>query len=111
MMACATGALFLSLGLMGIGCGAEEAINDFNSKNTCEDYCAKNFECNSVAPTTDETDVCVSDCRASMENDCGNENQDAANDQINECVDKGCAEFWACMVFDAAPECYGFVSE
>jgi len=42
---------------------------------------------------------------------CGNEHQAAANDQIDDCVSQGCTEFWVCMVFDAAPVCYGFVSE
>ena len=100
------GALVLLGGLMG-SCGA---VDDFNSRLACEDYCAKRFECLNQTPTGDETSTCVSACRNSIEDNCGNEHQAAANDKINECVDKGCVEFGACMVFGAAPECFGFVT-
>jgi len=99
--------LWLFGGLMS-SCGT---IDDFDSRIVCGDYCTKKSDCNNSNPTSDETDACVGSCRNSIEDNCGNEHQAEANDKIGECVDKGCVEFWACMVFDAAPECYGFVSE
>lgn len=103
------GVLLFSMALASSGCGsAKEAVDDFNSKNTCEDYCDKRFSCDNTEPTSDETDTCVSNCRSSMEDDCGNENQADATDKINECVDESCSAFTACMVFEAAPECFGF---
>ena len=101
-------ALLLSIGSMGLGCPAQD---DFNSAIACGDYCNKNFQCVNKTPTSDETDTCVAHCRNSIENQCGNEHQAAANDQIETCVGKGCAEFWTCMVFSAAPDCYGFVTQ
>jgi hypothetical protein len=103
----AAGALLLSVGLMG-SCG--EALDDFNSRIACEGYCAKKFDCDNHTPTGAETDTCVSACRDSIEDNCGNEHQAAANDKIDECVDKSCTDFWACMIFEAAPECLGFVN-
>ncbi len=104
-------ALLLAVGLLGSGCeAATEAKDNFDSRAASEDYCAKKFDCASHTPTGAETDTCVGDARSSIENNCGNEHQAAANDRIEECVDKGCVEFQACMVFQAAPECFGFVS-
>lgn len=100
-------ALLLFVGLAGFGC---EAVDNYNSRIACEHYCAKNFSCQDKSPSSDETSACVANCRDSIEDRCGNDHQDAANDQIEECVDKSCAEFWACMVFDAAPDCFGFVT-
>jgi hypothetical protein len=70
----------------------------------------KKFDCEDKTPTGDETDTCVSACRGSIEDDCGNEHQADANDKLEECVDKSCTDFWVCMVFETAPECFGFVS-
>ena len=104
-------ALLLSVGLMGLGCeSATKAKDNFDSRLTCGDYCAKNFGCATHEPTSDETDTCVSNCRKSIEDNCGNEHQAAANDKVDECIDKGCAEFRVCMVFEAAPGCFGFVN-
>lgn len=86
-----------------------EAGDNFNSRIACHEYCSKNFDCNDKNPTLDETDDCVDSCRNSIEDNCGNEHQSAANDQIEECVDKSCVDFWLCMHFDIAPECFGFV--
>jgi hypothetical protein len=99
--------LLLAVGWLGSGCGEE--IDDFESQAACRDYCAKSFDCDNYVPTSAETDDCVADCRNAIEDECGNEHQAAANDQIQQCVDMGCTDFHACMVFDAAPECYGFV--
>lgn len=91
----------------GTGCGA---LDDFNSYLACQHYCSKNYECLGVMPTGEATDNCIANCRESIEFNCGDENQQAANDHIEECVDLGCPGFWTCMVFDSAPECYGFVA-
>lgn len=101
-------ALLLFIGLVGFGC---EAADDFNSRIACDHYCAKNFACQDKSPSSDETRNCIDHCRDSIENQCGNDNQGAANDKIEDCVDKSCTEFWACMAFDAAPECFGFVTK
>jgi hypothetical protein len=100
--------LLLAGGLV-VSCG--EALDDFDSRVVCGDYCSKKADCNGSTPTGDETDICVGSCRNSIEDNCGNDHQAAANDRIGECVDMGCVEFWGCMVFDAAPECYGFVEQ
>ncbi|MBK8011663.1 MAG: hypothetical protein IPK13_09940 [Deltaproteobacteria bacterium] len=91
-----------------MGCGA---VDNINSEVVCGDYCGKKYACANQAPTSDERSGCVTSCRNSIENNCGNEHQAAANDRIGECVDKACAEFWPCMVLDAAPSCFGFVSQ
>lgn len=101
-------ALLLAVGLTGPGC---DSVDNFNSQVACSHYCSKNFDCQDKTPTGDESSTCIGKCRNSIEDECGNEHQDAANKKIEECVDKGCADFWACMVFDAAPNCYGFVSQ
>jgi hypothetical protein len=103
------GALLLSVGLTGSGC--ETAADNFDSRVACRHYCDKEFDCNDDDPTSGEFADCVSDCRESIEDNCGNENQGEANDKIEECVDKSCINFWACMVFDVAPECFGFVDQ
>jgi hypothetical protein len=104
----ATGALLVSAGLAGSGC---EATDNFDSRVACRHYCTKAFDCNDDDPTDDEFSDCVSDCRNSIEDNCGNEHQAAANDTIEECVDMDCVDFWACMVFDAAPACFDFVGQ
>ena len=103
------GALLLCTGLAGSGC--KEQIDNFDSHVACNHYCDKKFDCNDDDPTSDELEACVSDCRGSIEDDCGNDNQAEANDTIEGCVDEACTDFWACMVFDTAPECFGFVGE
>jgi hypothetical protein len=107
-------ALFIILGMM-IACGdddsSQESKDNFNSQVACNHYCAKHYDCKDVDPTDEETSDCVSGCRNDIEDNCGNDNQQAANDKIEECVDKSCTEFGACMVFDAAPTCFGFVDE
>jgi hypothetical protein len=85
--------------------------DNFDSRVACRHYCAKEFDCNNDDPTSGEADDCVSSCRESIEDNCGNDNQGAANDKIEECVDKSCVDFWACMVFEAAPECFDFVGQ
>lgn len=93
------------------GCDdAGEAIDNLDSRIQCGNYCDKASDCAGSGGTGESRDVCVSDCRQSIENNCGNDNQDAANEKIDECVDKNCAGFLTCMVFEAAPECFGFVT-
>lgn len=91
-------------------CGkAEESFDDIDSRVNCSEYCAKKADCNDEQATDAEDQACVDACRDAIEDDCGNEHQASANDKIGECVDMGCGEFWGCMVFDAAPACFGFV--
>ncbi len=102
-------ALFL-VGLSSVSCGkAEETFDDFDSNVSCNEYCDKKADCNDEQPTAEENRACVDGCRDAIEDECGNEYQASANDKIGECVDMGCTEFWACMKYDAAPECFGFV--
>ena len=106
-------ALCFALGLM-IACGGEQSKENkanFNSQVACNHYCSKHFDCENVTPSQDDTDTCVSNCRNDIEDNCGNDNQQAANDKIEECVDKNCTEFGTCMVFDASPTCFGFVDD
>ena len=108
--AAAAGALLLTIGLMGCEI-TQETVDDVSSEAICGDYCDKSFDCGDYDPSSAENDTCISQCRDSIEDNCGNDHQLAANDRIKECVDLGCAEFWACMVFDAAPECFDFVTQ
>ena len=103
----ATVALLFSIGLMG-SCG--EGMDDSDSQDACEDYCVKKFDCEEYNPTSDESTACINDCVNSIEDNCGNDRQGAANDKIDECVDKSCADFYACMVFTPAPACFDFVN-
>lgn len=102
-------ALFL-MGLASVSCGkGEETFDDIDSRVSCNDYCTKKADCSDEQATDEEDDACVSACRDALEDDCGNEYQANANDKIAECVDMSCTEFRGCMVFDAAPACFGFV--
>ena len=108
----AAGAALLLLGVTSISCGkGEETFDNIDSRVICNDYCTKKADCSDEQATDDEDDACVSACRDALEDECGNEHQANANDKIAECVDMGCGEFWGCMVFDSAPECFGFVDE
>jgi hypothetical protein len=92
---------------LALACNSpEETFDNIDSRVQCKNYCDKLESC---GDDDVDDDACVSDCRGTIEDVCGNEHQGAANDKIAECVDKGCAEFSACMVFEAAPECFGFV--
>ena len=97
--------LFLTASVASCG-----LVNNVNSAVNCRDYCDKRYDCDQVEPTDDEVDICVNECRDSIEDTCGNDHQADANAQIGECVDMGCAEFDACMVFDVAPECFRFAN-
>lgn len=95
----------------GSGCDdTEEAFDNLDSRIQCGNYCDKKSDCASTDDTSESRDVCVADCRQNIEDNCGNEHQDAANEVIDDCVDKSCTEFVTCMIFEAAPECFGFVS-
>jgi len=106
----AASALLLSIGLTGCE-ETQETADDVSSEAICGDYFDKKFDCEDLDPSSGESDSCVSECRDSIEDNCGNDYQDAANNKIEECVDLSCAEFWTCMVFEAAPECFDFVSQ
>jgi hypothetical protein len=106
----ATTALLL-IGLSSVSCGGkgEETFDNIDSRVNCREYCVKKADCNDEQASGDETQVCVDACRDSIEDECGNDHQADANDKIGECVDMACNEFWDCMAFDVAPECFGFV--
>lgn len=100
----------LTTGLLSVGCeDAKEAKDNFDSSVACNDYCDKKSECATTSMSEGENTDCVAACRDSIENNCGNEHQAAANDKLQQCVDKSCVEFATCTVFDVAPECFGFV--
>ena len=94
--------------LAGAGCGL---VDNFSSEVNCARYCSKDADCDNVDPTGAETDACIASCRDSIEDNCGNDHQADANDQIGDCVDMACPEFLACMVFEAAPACFGFAND
>ena len=87
----------------------KEDLEDFNSAAACTNYCEKQYDCDQYDATNDEVADCVANCRDSIEDNCGNDVQQDANDKIQECVDLSCDDFWTCMVFDTAPECFDFV--
>jgi hypothetical protein len=103
-------AILLSVCLTGCEV-TQEAADDVRSEAVCGSYCDKRFDCEDLDPSSGENDACVSECRDSIEDNCGNDYQSAANDKIEECVDLSCDEFWTCMFFDAAPECFDFVRQ
>lgn len=106
----AAATVLLLLGLTSVSCGrGEEVIDNIDSAVNCRDYCIKKADCNDEQPSDEESQACVRACRDAIEDGCGNEHQAAANDKIAECVDLDCPEFWDCMVFEPAPECFGFV--
>lgn len=108
MLAAATALLLL--GLTSVSCGkAEETFDNIDSRVSCREYCNKKADCNDERASDDETQACVDACRDSIEDECGNDHQADANDKIGECVDMACGEFWGCMVYEADPECFGFV--
>lgn len=88
-----------------------ETLDNIDSRVACSEYCSKSFQCDGVNPSRNQTSDCVRSCRSSIEEECGNVHQAAANDAIRGCVDYACTEFAACMVFDAAPECFAFVTD
>lgn len=85
--------------------------DNFETRIACNDYCDKKFECDGADPTRDEKRACRTDCRETIENECGNEHQAAVNDKMAECKDQSCGGFWTCMVFETAPQCLGFVGD
>ena len=89
----------------------KEDVADINSEAACTNYCEKKFDCEQYDATNSEVDACVSNCRDSIEDNCGNDVQEDANAKIQECVDLSCDDFWPCMVFDDAPECFDFVEQ
>lgn len=88
-----------------------EKRDDANSEAACTSYCDKKYACNEYEPTDLELDGCISECGTSIANNCGNVAQAEANAIIESCVDLACDDFWPCLVFDEAPECFDFVDE
>ncbi len=106
----AAGAGFLLLAVFSLSaCG--EKLDDVNSEAACSNYCDKMYACDEYDATSDEEATCVSECRDTIENECGNDAQGEANTIIQECVDLACDDFWPCMVYEEAPECFEFVPE
>ncbi|MCB9726856.1 MAG: hypothetical protein H6744_15000 [Deltaproteobacteria bacterium] len=104
--------LMLAASLSGPGCDTNtEMVDNEKSAVVCADYCAKKFDCEDRTASVDEDEACVAACRDSIEDGCGNDHQAAANARLAECVDKGCTEFWDCLVFAEAPECFNFVAQ
>jgi hypothetical protein len=100
----------LALAAIAVGLFAScEASDNLGSRIACSQYCDKDYDCQGVDPSADEYSSCVSSCRSSIEDNCGNDLQHAANEKIYECVDKSCTDFTLCMVFEAAPTCFGFL--
>lgn len=107
----ACGALTLTFGLT-LGCEeTSEAKENYDSKQTCEDYCVKKYDCADVNPTEAQSTSCVNLCRDSIEDNCGNANQDAANDKLDTCNNQTCDQFAQCVVFAEEPGCFGFADE
>lgn len=105
-----TGPISITLAAAVLALSAcKEDVEDFNSAAACTNYCEKKFDCDQYDATNDEVADCVATCRDSIEDYCGNDVQQEANNKIQECVDLSCDDFWACMVFDVAPECFDFV--
>lgn len=92
------------------GCGeAEEAVNDVRAAEACDDYCDKKFACADEEPTNEEDDACEDDCQNTLEDTCGDNDREGAIDKLNECVEEdSCGDFTACLIFEAAPECFDF---
>ncbi len=88
-----------------------ELAADIDSQTACAQYCSKSAACAEADPTDSETSDCIAECRSDIENNCGNDQQAEANTQIMECVDLSCTEFATCMVFEAAPACFGFAND
>jgi hypothetical protein len=99
--------LALTVNLMA----CQETVDNIDSRVACREYCAKRFACADQNPTNEESSDCTRACRSNIEDDCGNEHQAAANDAIHRCVDLSCVEFGACMVFEAAQECFAFARD
>lgn len=96
--------------LSAFGCDeTEEAVNDLRAEEACDDYCDKKFSCGDESPTDEEDEACEDDCVASLEDTCGENDREGAIEKLNECVEEDeCGDFTACLVFEAAPECFDF---
>jgi hypothetical protein len=88
-----------------------ELVDDVDSGAACGQFCSKEAACDGEEPTAEQTTTCVEACRSDIENNCGNDQQSFANEQILECVDLACDDFDTCMVFDQAPACFDFAHD
>lgn len=93
-----------------VGCDeTEEAITDLRAEEACDDYCDKKFSCAEDDPTSEEDEACENDCVTSLEDTCGENDRQGAIEKLNECVEEEeCGDFTACLIFEAAPECFDF---
>lgn len=106
----ALSAAFAIGALATTACGeAEDAVEEVQALEACDDYCDRKFECADEDPTDEEDDECTNECEDTLNNTCDRENRDQAIETLNDCVDNSCGEFTACLVFEAAPECFDFV--
>lgn len=97
-----------------IACGEakeeiEETVDDVRAAEACDDYCDKLADCADEEMTESEDDACEARCEDDLRDNCGEDDRPAAVEKINECVEMSCGEFAGCMVFEAAPACFGFV--
>jgi hypothetical protein len=104
-LASSMAALMLAGGLAGSGC---ETQDDNDTYFACQDFCAKKYLCDAYQQTSAETEVCVTECRDTIESGCANKYQAGVNDQINACVLLECGEFSTCMHYQPSPECFDF---
>lgn len=107
----ATVAALSIIGLSALaGCGAaEDAVEDARSWEACDDYCDRKFDCADESPTSEEDQACTDECIDTLDDTCDAEHRSEAIDTLNDCVELSCGDFYACLVFDTAPACFGFV--
>lgn len=87
---------------------AEDVVEDLQAAEACDDYCDKVADCNDEEPTAEDDAACEDRCMDDLRDACGEDDRPAAVEKINECVEMSCGEFAGCLVFDAAPACFGF---
>lgn len=100
-----------TLGLAGLaGCGtAEDAVEDVRALEACDDYCDRKSDCADETLTDEEDEACTNECIDTIDDTCDAEYRSEAIDTLNDCVEMSCGDFYACLVFDSAPACFGFV--
>lgn len=100
----------LGLSTLATGCGeAEEAVDDVRSWEACDDYCDRKADCADETYTSEEDEACTNECIDTIDDTCDADHRSEAITKLNNCVEEACGEFYGCLVFDAAPACFGFV--
>ncbi len=108
-------AAVVALSLFGVapmiaGCGeAEDAVEDVRSWEACDDYCDRKSDCADESLSSEEDEECTNECIDTLDDTCDADHRSEAIDTLNNCVEEACGEFYGCLVFDAAPACFGFV--